>query len=50
MDELSEVVGRDPGNVRKYLAILQQRGLARKTSNCTWEPAVNCLEVISQST
>ena len=38
VDELSEVVGRDPGNVRKYLAILQQRGLVRKTSTCTWEP------------
>ena len=37
VDELSEVVGRDPGNVRKYLAILQRRGLAQKTSNCTWE-------------
>lgn len=37
VDELSEVVGRDPGNVRKYLALLQQRGLARKTSHCTWE-------------
>lgn len=37
VDELSEVVGRDPGNVRKYLAILQQRGLAQKTSTCTWE-------------
>ena len=41
VDELSEVVGRDPGNIRKYLAILQQRGLARKTSNCTWAPVVS---------
>lgn len=40
VDELSEVIGRDPGNVRKYLAILQQRGLARKTSSCTWAPAI----------
>lgn len=38
VDELSEVIGRDPGNVRKYLAILQQRGLAQKTSHCTWAP------------
>lgn len=37
VDELSEVVGRHPGNVRKYLAILERRGLAQKTSNCTWE-------------
>ena len=38
VDELSEVVRRDPGNVRKYLAILHERGLARKTTNVTWEP------------
>lgn len=38
VDELSEVVQRDPGNVRKYLAILKERGLATKTSECTWVP------------
>lgn len=38
VDELSEVVRRDPGNVRKYLAILNARGLAEKTSSCTWVP------------
>jgi hypothetical protein len=38
VDELSEVVQRDPGNVRKYLAILHQRGLARRTTSATWEP------------
>jgi excisionase family DNA binding protein len=38
VDELSEVVQRDPGNVRKYLAILQKRGLARKASSATWVP------------
>ena len=38
VDEISEVVQRDPGNVRKYLAILTQRGLAMKTSSCTWAP------------
>ena len=38
VDELSEVVQRDPGNVRKYLSILRERGLATKTSNCTWAP------------
>jgi excisionase family DNA binding protein len=38
VDEISEVVQRDPGNVRKYLAILRQRGLATKTSSCTWAP------------
>jgi len=38
VDEISEVVERDPGNVRKYLAILTQRGLATKTSSCTWAP------------
>lgn len=38
VDELSEVVKRDPGNVRKYLAILNERGLAAKTSSCTWAP------------
>lgn len=36
VDELSEVVRRDPGNVRKYLAILKERGIATKTSSCTW--------------
>lgn len=39
VDELSEVVRRDPGNVRKYLAILNARGLAYKTSPCTWTAA-----------
>lgn len=38
VDELSEVIGRDPGNVRKYLAILKQRGAATKTTSCTWAP------------
>lgn len=38
VDELSEVVQRDPGNVRKYLAILKERGLAMKTSRSTWVP------------
>lgn len=38
VDEISEVVQRDPGNVRKYLAILRERGLAAKTSNSTWVP------------
>jgi hypothetical protein len=38
VDEISEVVQRDPGNVRKYLAILKERGLAAKTSSCTWAP------------
>ena len=38
VDEISEVVQRDPGNVRKYLAILRERGLATKTSNSTWVP------------
>jgi len=38
VDELSEVVKRDPGNVRKYLAILKARGVATKTSSCTWAP------------
>lgn len=38
VDEISEVVQRDPGNVRKYLAILRARGLAAKTSNSTWVP------------
>ncbi len=39
VDELSEVVGRDAGNVRKYLAILRARGLAVKTSAVTWAAA-----------
>lgn len=38
VDEISEVIQRDPGNVRKYLAILRERGLATKTSNSTWVP------------
>jgi hypothetical protein len=38
VDELSEVVARDPGNVRKYLAILRARGLAKKTDVHTWRP------------
>lgn len=38
VDELSEVVRRDPGNVRKYLAILKERGVVTKTSSCTWAP------------
>lgn len=38
VDEISEVVQRDPGNVRKYLAILRERGLATKTNNSTWIP------------
>jgi len=38
VDELSEVVQRDPGNVRKYLAILHARGLAEKSSPVTWTP------------
>jgi predicted transcriptional regulator len=40
VDELSEVVGRDPGNVRKYLSILRARGVATKTSSCTWTPTL----------
>jgi predicted transcriptional regulator len=36
VDELSEVVARDPGNVRKYLAILRARGLAQKSGPITW--------------
>jgi len=43
VDELSEVVGRNPGNVRKYLAILHRRGLAKKTSSCTWAPVLGDL-------
>jgi len=39
VDELSTVVGRDPGNVRKYLAVLRARGLAKKASSVTWAPA-----------
>lgn len=39
VDELSEVLGRDTGNVRKYLAILRVRGLAVKTSPVTWAAA-----------
>lgn len=39
VDELSEVLCRDPGNVRKYLAILHARGLAEKTSAVTWAAA-----------
>lgn len=39
VDELSEVIDRDPGNVRKYLAILKSRGVVTKTSACTWAPA-----------
>lgn len=38
VDELSEVVQRDPGNVRKYLAILHARGLVEKSSPVTWAP------------
>jgi DNA-binding XRE family transcriptional regulator len=38
VDEISEVVQRDPGNVRKYLAILRERGLVAKTTNATWIP------------
>ncbi len=41
VDEISEVVQRDPGNVRKYLAILRQRGLARKANTVTWVPTKN---------
>lgn len=41
VDEISVVVQRDPGNVRKYLAILMQRGLATKTSSCTWAPTIS---------
>lgn len=41
VDEISEVLQRDPGNVRKYLAILRQRGLASKTSNSTWVPTAS---------
>jgi predicted transcriptional regulator len=38
VDEISEVVQRDPGNVRKYLAILHQRGLVQRTTSVTWVP------------
>lgn len=41
VDEIGEVLQRDPGNVRKYLAILRQRGLAAKTSNSTWIPTAS---------
>lgn len=38
VDELSEVVARHPGNVRKYLAILHARGLAEKSGAHMWRP------------
>jgi hypothetical protein len=38
VDELSEVLDRHPGNVRKYLAILRARGLAHKINSHTWVP------------
>ncbi len=36
VDELSEVLGRHPGNVRKYLAVLRARGLARRVEGPVW--------------
>lgn len=38
VDELSEVVERHPGNIRKYLAILKARGLASRSATAVWSP------------
>lgn len=36
VDELSEVLDRHPGNVRKYLAVLEARGLAQRVEGPVW--------------
>jgi len=38
VDELSEVVGRHPGNVRKYLEVLKARGLVSRSVAAVWSP------------
>lgn len=38
VDELSEVLGRHPGNIRKYLALLQTRGLVARAGDAVWSP------------
>jgi excisionase family DNA binding protein len=38
VDELAEAIGRHPGNVRKYLRLLEVRGLAARPGTGTWTP------------
>lgn len=38
VEELAEAMGRHPGNVRKYLRILEVRGLAQRQPEGDWVP------------
>lgn len=39
VEELAEAISRHPGNVRKYLKLLEVRGHARRSCDGRWTPA-----------
>lgn len=39
-DELAEILERHPGNIRKYLKLLEHRGHATRDDRGTWSPTI----------